>query len=60
MLNPGPISSGTLENNARRGTDFELIDDKRELSSEIPSPPEVDAFVGWVKTGASGSIDEPL
>lgn len=60
ILKPGPISRGALENKARRGTDFELIDDRRELRREIPSPPDVDGFAAWENAGASGSDEEPL
>lgn len=60
MLNPGPISRGTLENSARRGTDLELIDDKSELRSDIPSPPDVDVLAGCENAGVSGSVAEAL
>ena len=61
ILNPGPISNGTLENRDRRGTDLELILDKREVSNDIPSPLAVDEVVSGCRyAGASPSIGDAL
>lgn len=55
ILKFGLNSSGILKR-ARRGTDLELTDDRRELSSEIPSPPALGTWVpAAVNADASGS-----
>lgn len=61
ILRPGPISKGTFENSALRGTDLELIDEMREFKSVMPSPPEVEVLVAACgNAGASGSVGEAL
>ncbi len=60
ILKPGPISRGRLEKSARRATDLELMDERRELSSEMPSPVEEAFAAAEVAAGASGSVGEDL
>lgn len=61
ILKFGPSSNGMLENCARRGTDLELILDKRVLSRDIPSPVAGEALELVCKyVGASRSEGEAL
>ncbi len=56
ILKPGPISNGTEEKSARRATALELMDERREVSREIPSAVDVGAVVPDMGAGASGSV----
>lgn len=58
VLKPGPISSAMLENNARLATAFELMDERSEFSSEIPSPVDDALAAEAVGAGASGSVGD--
>lgn len=60
ILKPGPISKGTEENRALFATAFELMDERSDVSSEIPSLVNDGATPPDTGAGASGSVGEAL
>lgn len=60
ILKPGPISKGTEENRALFATAFESIDERSDVSREIPSLVNDGATPPDIGAGASGSVGEAL
>ena len=60
ILKPGPISNGTEENRALFATALELIDERSDVSSEIPSLVDDGATRPEMGAGASGSVGKGL
>ena len=60
ILKPGPISNGTEENRALFATALELMDERSEVSREIPSLVNDGATPPDTGAGASGSVGEIL
>ena len=60
ILKPGPISNGTEENRALFATALELMDERREVSREIPSLVDDGATPPETGAGASGSVGDAL
>ena len=60
ILKPGPISNGTEENRALFATALELMDERREVSREIPSLVDDGATPPEIGAGASGSVGDAL
>ena len=59
-MKPGPISRGRFEKRARFATAFELIEESKDVSREIPSWVADGTIVPDIGAGASGSEGEGL
>lgn len=60
ILNPGAISKGIEENRALFATALELMEERSDVSREIPSPVNDGAIPPEIGAGASGSVGEAL